>query len=288
MTTVVARTPDVAPASGPLARVGRAVVLLVAAVGDAVNFKSALGEVSAALSDKQVWSAVVALTIATVGLMHFAGVSARKGRLAGLHWVRLLPVAVLGVLWLALGVCTALLRLAVPEGGGDVLAALTETATVPAATGSGPLSEQYAVTLLMFALFLATGGLAAWAAYNGHDPVERTGVRRVVAAVSARLAARARRRTLRALETAEHLAHEQLLLHAAAHTDAVERRAQLDREVDRCEERHQSDLQANDAWVEELRDHARLRLATVLGDPATTTALTAPHLPRRTAAPSGP
>lgn len=54
-----------------------AVLLLLAALGDAVNFASALGLAMQDQPSYVLWSAVAALTASAVGLMHFAGISVK-------------------------------------------------------------------------------------------------------------------------------------------------------------------------------------------------------------------
>lgn len=361
---------DLAPPAGWVGRARRGGVLVVAAGGDAVNFFGALAIADAGLAEWQVVAAVVALTSATVGLMHFAGVSARKRRLAD---ARLASgsVVTLTLLWLAMGVSAFVIRL----GGEPVDAALAFPGAAPVAD-AGLSLEHVGLAFLMLTLFLGTGGMAAWAAYNGHDPdhdrsaalrsarrrIRRraalaaalrsldtmcgTGARRLcVAAVSGvaravgerrararvrkderrqakarrnaeRLAAAARRdaersatlarqeqervaaaaeqdaerravlaeheaeRLLLALEVREQLAHERLTTAVAAHeqvVDLVERRRA---DAARDAARHAAAQRTVDPWADELRDYARLRLAAALSDPATTTALTAPQLPR--------
>ena len=366
---VEAATGELAPPMGWLGRARRALVLLVAAGGDAVNFYGALAIADPNLYGWQVVAAVLALTSATVGLMHFAGVSARKRRLGGVAlWSR--SVGTLTVLWLSMGASAFLIRVT-GEPDGPALALPGAPA---AATGFS--FEQVPLGLLMFTLFLGTGGMAAWAAYNGHDPehdhraalrmarrwirsralratrraVRRqrrqerrsnrrsavaSGLRRASTACmtgahrsaaggagavgravqrrreraqirqaegmqkrarleaeeaaakarqeaerSAALARQESERVLHALESREQAAHEALTTAVAAHEQVVDlvqrRKADAARDIDR----HRAAQETVDPWADELRDYARLRLAAALSDPSTTTALTAPQLPR--------
>jgi hypothetical protein len=368
---------ELAPPRGWLGRVRRGAVLVVAAGGDAVSFYGALAIADPNLDERMVTAAVLALTSATVGLMHFAGVSARKRRLAG-STLRSWPIGTLLVLWLAMGVSAFVIRLV----GEPVDTGLGLAGAAPVAE-AGLAPQQFGLALLMLTLFLGTGGMAAWAAYNGHDPEHDRGValrrarrrfrrrtamaafrRRVVSACtegarrtavavaravrerrarlrrarpsgsrrrparrpsgvrhwhargrsasprwhgrrpsgpscspgrrrsapprwharraerSALLARQAAELLLRTLEDRERQAHETLTTAVAAHEQVVDlvqrRKADAARDADRL----RAAQRTVDPWAHELRDHARLRLAAALSDPATTTALTAPQLPR--------
>lgn len=375
--TVEAKYGELAPPRGWPGRARRAAVLLVAAGGDAVSFYGALAIADPNLDDRQVAAAVLALTSATVGLMHFAGVSARKRRLAGSP-LRSWPVMTLLLLWLAMGASAFVIRLF-----GEPVDAVLDLAGAAPAASTGLSWEHVGLPLLMLTLFLGTGGMAAWAAYNGHDPEHERGLalrrarrwirrraalaaarrrwtsacstalRRSALAVARALRERRARAQARAVERAEVVArqaaeretararqeeeraaavaneqeeraaalrvqeqertaalarheaeqrvllarqeaqlllgtledrereaHERLVTAVAAHEQVVDlaqrRKADADRDADRLRAAQRS----VGPWAHELRDHARLRLAAAISDPATTTALTAPQLPR--------
>jgi hypothetical protein len=232
------------------------------------------------------------------------------------------------------------------------------------------------LAFLMLTLFLGTGGMAAWAAYNGHDPerdrsagvrsaqrwIRRraslaaalrsldttcaTGARRVTAAVadavtravrerraraqirrderkqararqdseqraaaarqaeersaalarqeeersatlarqeaerSAGLAQQETERLLQTLEDRERVAHERLTSAVAAHEVVVDLVQRRKADAARNSVRDEAAQATVAPWADELRDYARLRLAVARGVPGTTTALTAPQLPR--------
>jgi hypothetical protein len=375
VTTAHDRSLDVALPQAPMARFRRLVILGVAAGGDAINFTQALGVVAADLGLWQLWSVVGALTLATVGLMHFAGVSARKRRLAGLGRWASAPVLTLGALWLALGLSAFVLRLAPVEPATGGLVLRDAAAAASAAAPQGPGWAQIGLALLMLCLFLATGGLAAWVAYNGHDPqherlsrvafmrrwarlvrglarrwqrrLQRRDARRLrrlrravrrsrslhrtlaalrVRAVRRREAAAAekerrrqdeleqrrlrrdeedrqrqerereaerqrqerereaqrqrRERRLAELRELERHRHDELVVFTGAETEVADRQRRHERAADLDRQLHRAEADAVRAAADDLRDYARLRLAAVIGDPAATTALTAPHLPR--------
>lgn len=129
-------------------------------LGDAVNFKIALGELAAEEDAFSIWTLVVALSLAAVGLMHFAGQSAAAARTRSPSW-RYAGASVLVMVWLALGGCAFYLRLHRP-------AAENPFATDPVAT-TGVDATNMPLSILLLCLYIATGALTAWAAYN-HGP----------------------------------------------------------------------------------------------------------------------
>jgi hypothetical protein len=123
------------------------------------------------------------------------------------------------------------------------------------ATGStgGDEFAHAALALLFFTLYLATGAMAAWAAFGGYDP-QRVAFRR---------AQRQRRRAER--RRALHVAHVAALEAIADH---------LDDDTAKDDERFIAATSACEAWSQELREHARVRMAIAIGHPAGTSALT--------------
>jgi hypothetical protein len=293
----------------------RLILLAVAAVGDAINFKIALGQLAGQESDWKIWSLVLALTAAAVSQMHFAGVSARRASDSGGRGPGV-PASALTLLWFALGACAFWLRLNVTQ--------MQETdpfSDAPVNSGS-PVMHNLPMSLLLLSLYLATGAVAAWSAYN-HGPSRiamlsarwrarrpRWGDRRdsrrlrIEERREVRREAQARRRAARRLfvgsvvhtalrpvarGTARRSAaraarrNEKALRRVEAAEGAVEKgRRQLDAvraDIENEPERLAASLAYCEQWAEELKQRSRLALAMALADPAGTSALTSSSSP---------
>lgn len=229
-------------------------VIALAAGGDAVNFYLALSTISAELSSELVALLVAALTVVAVACVHSAAVAVRERSAVGSTPWGAAPMA-LTVLWLLLGLTAFLLRLRMPEpdaGTGGLVVLGAEP--VEASGGSVTL----AMSLMMLVLYLATGGIAAWFAFEHHNPY-------------ARLYHRARRRARRA---------EKRLGRAVIREGRAERElAVLHEDLAHDDERASRELANVQARAAELHELARLRLAKLLGDPAATSALRQSYVP---------
>lgn len=264
-----------------------------AAIGDAVNFQSALGVV---MEDQPLYVlrlAVAALTCAAVGLMHFAGMSHKKAKLGlGGRWA---AVALTGI-WLLLGLGLLALRLvgyestASGDGGFGAAGATTTAATTQT-------WAHYALAALFFALYLATGAMASWAAFREHEPLKRAARRearehRQAAHGSARAQRRGERRAARSQRRARRRA---ALVGWLVARFAAWRRWRAERSLEKCHREvaevealleHEKSQDARDekrlaaarsainSWSEELRVHARQQICMVVGTPWATSALT--------------
>lgn len=267
-------------------------LLAAAAVGDAVNFQSALGVV---MEDQPLYVlrlAVAALTCAAVGLMHFAGMSAKKRSTkdAG-PWAAISLTAI----WLLLGLGLLALRVvgyeSTSSGDGGFGA-------VGAATGNATQTwAHYALAALFFALYLATGAMASWAAFREHDPI-RAAARRDARQQrhGERNSARWRRRVARrAVRSQRRAGRRAALLRWLAERRAAWRRWRAERSMDKCHRElalleaalaHERSEAARDdkrlaaarsainSWSDELREHSRQQICVVVGTPWATSALT--------------
>lgn len=266
-----------------VARALHVMLLAVAAGGDAMNFHSALGVLAQQQSGAQLWVVVAALTAAAVGSMHFVGMSAR--RLNGAR-PRVRDMASLGTLtffWLSLGLSAFLLRLQEKERP-DALTSTFGAAPAAATEGSGHYATTVAFAILMLCLYLATGAMAAWAAF--HQAPYNSGAAgarraRLRGRVLARRAMRARKErcqvarvALRRAKRAHRRSWRKLRI-ADSRWEWLQAEADvLKEDLQRNEERFAAALASCQAGADELREHVRVRMATLMGDAASTNALT--------------
>lgn len=229
-------------------------VILLAAGGDAVNFYLALAAISAELSEGLVALLVAALTVVAVACVHSAAVAVRERSAVGSTPWGAAPIA-LTVLWLMLGITAFLLRLRMPEPEAGASGLVVVGAEPVEASGG---SVVLAMSLMMLVLYLATGGIAAWFAFEHHNPY-------------ARLYHRARRQCRKA----EKRAGKALTLAGRCERELVVLREDLALDM----ERTTSELANVRARAAELHERARLRLAKHLGDPAATSALRQAFIP---------
>lgn len=214
--------------------------IAAAALGDAVNFQSALGVVMEDQPLYVLWFAIVALTSAAVGLMHFAGKSRKSYRcgLAG-QW----PAVFLTAVWLLLGAGLLGLRVVGYRWYLSTLSPGDAFGTTVAADTTTKWQElaHYALAMLFFFLYLATGAMAAWAAYRGHEPAQD----------AARRAAQQRRRATEQHRLQQERAAEKLRVEQERAADR--RRAEEERvaEQRRLDEEHAAMQQRLD------EEHAR-------------------------------
>jgi hypothetical protein len=265
-------------------------LLLLAVTGDFANFYITLSVVANEYPLITVL-VVLALTAAAVALAHGAGTLLRErrraagtggagraagtggaGRAAGTGGSSVL--AVLTGSWLFLGLAAAVVRWFAPPTATSVGAAAQFGAApqfgTPARLGGGGASALASgeinrlTSLLLLALYLASGVLAAWIAYHGHDPEQgaaRSAWRRLVWTGFRNRRCQA---NLARAEAELRRHHARLEWVAADHAATV-----ADRE----------------ALADELKATTRLEIAKHLGDPMATEALTRTPGPASRSAP---
>jgi hypothetical protein len=194
---------------------------------------------------------VLALTAAAVALAHGIGsLQARHPIRAGAGAAARTAFAALAGSWLLLGLAAAVVRWFAPPGdaapdqfGADQFGG----------SGTDPVAHlvPQLTSLLLFALYVASGVLAAWIGYLTHDAEQvRTTRRRI--AWTGFLDRRARARLARA---------------------QIDLQRRLD-EHERLTAEHAAELAEREALAEECKAHARLLIAGFLGDPVATEGLT--------------
>jgi hypothetical protein len=236
-------------------------VVLFAAGGDAANFYVPLATAAIGMPPEALYPTIVALTIAAVATMYAVGVSARHRSALGKSIVRGAGLWTLTVFWAALGGAAFVLRAYGKEDAGAGAVIGFDGASPPA---GGLDHTALRLSIMMLALYLATGALAAWFAYHNHNPF-------YAATKRARKSIDKVNRGLAVLRVAEQRHTEQLNL--------------LEAEVGREIQRRVEDLAICAALALRLKETARAELAIRLRDPATTSALTSTDLPRPRAAP---
>ncbi len=137
--------------------------LVVAAAADIAAFYQVV-EVALNLSQTMGTVLVVGFTGVTLALAHFIGRMLRDRR-AGAKWVQGLMIAVVAIIWLALGGLAYWVRL--KSGGGSGGFALPGTQS----SGSGSTQGTPAAAAMFAGLYAATGAVAAIGAYFTHNPL---------------------------------------------------------------------------------------------------------------------
>lgn len=225
-------------------RVVSLLLLLLAAAGDFVNFWTVVAGLTGE-NGTLLWILTGAFAAAAVGLMHVAGRTARNRRehQGGLGRVAL---TVLFATWTALGVAAFYVRLQV---GGAGAAEQDVFGGVVATDEPDPLLA----AVLLAALYLAAGVLAFFIGFADHHP-RMTPFRKLRAQLA---------RDEEAAATTERAAIE------------AERLADNARaEVDRTRARVAAAKESIDAEIAELKELARLHIARLIGEPASTNNLT--------------
>lgn len=230
------------------AGLGRVALMALVAVGDVVAFWMTLQGVFG--QDRVVTGLLVgSFTLASMMLMHAAGHTAKSAR-AGETGLGTAGAVVLGMAWIGLGGVAYVLRMnaadrtttsAVPTFGADPAAA--------ASTGTDPLLA----ALLLAGLFVASGVLAFWLGFSGHHP--------------------------RITAYRKHRAHQSEQREELAEAERVSLTAERLLQNARDEQARASSRAADaalsiDAGIAELKQLARIHLAGLIGQPASTNAVT--------------
>jgi hypothetical protein len=259
--------------------------LLAGVAGDAITFKTVVAILMPAQAESEAWILTAAFTLTSIGLMHAAGVSLRRGRRpAG---------SLLVASWVALGAGAFWVRLT-QAPPADFALSLDLQATAP------PVS-QLPSALLFVTLYLASGVLAAWmACHRGPGRLrplldarrERLRPRRELrqehrlqTLTEVYEARRRRRRWLREVPgrlvatLSRRMADRRVAVAQHRHAEAAITVATLRSRLDevRDEQARAAELTAGEAA--QLKHESRLELAVHRGDPAATSALTSTTLP---------
>lgn len=194
---------------------------------------------------------VLALTAAAVALAHAVGQLLAQRH----HRSRVATAMTLATLvgsWLFLGVAAAVVRWFAPP-----LDVASDQFGTDQFGGSGVGLDPHLVprltSLLLFALYVASGVLAAWIGYLTQDLEQQ----------SARAAGR------RVAWT--NFRHRRARARLARAETGLQRRLDED---ERLAARHAAELAQQAALAQECKEHARLLIATILGDPVATEGLT--------------
>jgi hypothetical protein len=224
-------------------------LLLLATVGDLVSFYTVVAGMMPSAQSSIVWVLTVAFASAAVGVMHVIGRTTRNLR-EGVGGLGRVALAVMSVSWLALGVAAFWVRTQVTPSTGSAGTVFGGDPSVGAASAS---ADQLLAALILAALYVGSGILAFWIGFSDHHP-------RMGSYLSLR----------------ERL-DEQREEYAAAQQQAQEseQRAQQARDdVGRLEQQAAVQRTLVDAEIAELKELARIHVAGLLGDPATTNNLT--------------
>jgi hypothetical protein len=223
-------------------------LMLLVGAGDLATFYMTL----AVLFSEQAWLTWVlvgSFTVASMALMHAAGHTAKNIR-EGQGGLPKAAVVAMTLAWAALGGVAFYVRIqfSAPAASSADVAFGADPATAAAASGPSPVLS----AVLLGGLFVASGFLAFWIGFSHHPRMTtyRTLRSRLVQ----------QRATATAAEQAA-LAAEGLLANARA-------------EQDRTRLRAAGAAVSVDAEITELKELARLHLAGLLGEPASTNAVT--------------
>ena len=230
-------------------KVRRFVLMIAVGAGDLATFYMTL----AVLFSEEAWLTWVlvgSFSVASMALMHAAGHTAKNIR-EGQGGLPKVAVTAMALAWAALGAVAFYVRLTFAPPA----ASTTDVAfgADPTAVTSGP--SPLLTAILLAGLFVASGFLAFWIGYSHHP--------RMTAYRSLR--EQLGRQRLQAMETAQAaVVAEQLLANARA-------------EQQRADQRAADAARSIEAEIAELKQLARLHLAGLLGEPASTNAVTTGH-----------
>lgn len=226
------------------------ILLVLAGAADLVAFYQVMGLVLRGQTIWALWPATIGFTAVALGLAHLGGRFAR-GRKAGEKGVAAWMVWVCLLAWAVLGLGAFLLRLLIAEPrnestirlGGDLFNA----------EGSDVSSEElWSRAVVLLILYIATGAMAYVGAYLLHNPLH----------ADYQKAEREYRRTARRVARRK----ADLTQAETVHRQWLEAR-------ERERRRWELELEQIEALCEELKDVARLEMASRIQDPSSTTGL---------------
>ncbi|GAA2359289.1 hypothetical protein [Dactylosporangium salmoneum] len=284
---------------------GRWVFVLVAAAGDVTNFRVVVAELDGELQEYQVWLLVAAFTALAIGLTHIAGAALRGAGGGGRPGsARVVVAVVLAVLWLALGAAALWIRLTHGAAGGDQLAGLDPADPLAGLDGGAPAAPAGGVpaanldglpmAVLFLLLYLGGGLMAFWLAWDhGPDRIAMLGRHRRLGRAERRehgrqlrsiawawtfglpVTLRRRYRLWRGPQPWAYRRARSRHQRATADADRLRRLIEHARaDAGRDPERREAQRAGTFAQADEFKQLARVALATRVGSPAGTSAIT--------------
>jgi heme/copper-type cytochrome/quinol oxidase subunit 4 len=225
------------------------IALLAAAAADVAAFYQVV-ELALNLTQLLGGVLVVGLTAVTLTLAHFVGRMLRD-RKAGAKWTPGAMIAVLAIIWLALGATAYWVRLksGANSGGGFSLPGTVATSTSGSSQGTPYAAAMFA------GLYAATGAVAAVGAYLTHNPLHAAFARAIREHRRAAEGHALSARRLRLAEAEREFFADQMTAAVLVRDEAV---------------------QARHALAEELKQLARLEIARHLRSASATDAFLDP------------
>jgi hypothetical protein len=227
----------------PMWSVVSKLLLLLAAAGDLASFYVVVAGMMPSAEGWMIWVLTAAFTAAAVGVMHVIGRTARNLR-EGQGGIGRVALAVMVLGWVALGTAAFWVRTHVTP----VTASATEVFGGGSATTSAA-EERFLSALLLAALFVGSGILAYWIGFSDHHP---------------------RMHTFRKLRKQLTEQRQALAVAEKAAVEAEQRAVNARAEVVRTKERAAMAQASIEAEVAELKELARIHIAGLIGEPATT------------------
>jgi hypothetical protein len=221
--------------------------LIVAAAADIAAFYQVV-EVALNLSQKMGAVLVVGFTGVTLTLAHFIGRMLRDRR-AGAKWIQGPMIAVVAVIWLALGALAYWVRL--KSGGPSQGFSLPGTQS----SGSGSTQGTPAAAAMFAGLYAATGAVAAIGAYLTHNPLHAAFARSIREHRRAAEGHALSARRLRLAEAEREFYVGQMTAALLVRDEAVQARHALAQELKQLARleiaKHLRDASATDAFVDD-------------------------------------
>jgi hypothetical protein len=221
--------------------------LIAAAAADIAAFYQVV-EVALNLSQTVGAVLVVGFTGVTLTLAHFIGRMLRDRR-AGAKWIQGPMIAVVAVIWLALGALAYWVRL--KSGGPSQGFALPGTQ----ASGSGSTQGTPAAAAMFAGLYAATGAVAAIGAYLSHNPLHAAFARSIREHRRAAEGHALSARRLRLAEAEREFYVGQMTAALLVRDEAVQARHALAQELKQLARleiaKHLRDASATDAFVDD-------------------------------------
>jgi hypothetical protein len=154
------------------AQLGLWIVALAAALVDVGTFYQVLVTVLDA-PERVVWVVVFGFAAVALTLAHWAGWQARQHQNPrSAHRSRLLAV-VLFLIWASLGVLAFIIRYQLAQADSSNASTVDTNGTVSTATGGIDKTTEHYAAAFFFALYIATGAIAAVAGFYRPDPAAR-------------------------------------------------------------------------------------------------------------------
>lgn len=237
--------------------------LMLAFGADIGAFSQVIALVMRDQPEALVYLVVAGFSAVVLYLAHVAGTMLRD-RKAGLAWVRGVVAWVCLLVWAGLGAIAFYIRLVTPPSAGAPSVQFDDASSVT--TSSSEPHSQATLAVVFAALYVATGLVAAVGAYLTHNPL------RGAYSATQRAHRRATRRAARTVEKA-FLASADRLTQMSRFASML---TVLGEEAERRREQG-----------EELKQHARVVMATATQDPAVTDAVFDPDRRPYSAMPDG-